>query len=316
MESRNRRRTSARTSEIFAPEGAEGREGGEAGREGAEGSDRAQASGEEAMTLATFPEMYERFLVGPLFRPWAELLVDRVEPGPGDRVLDVACGTGIVARLVRERLGNRVRVVGVDIGPQMLAVARAVSPDIDWREGNALTLPVKAGELFDVVFCHQGLQFIPDRAAAVKEMKRVLDAHGRIAVATWRPLDEAPFLRELHAIAEQRVGTVVDRRYSFGDAAALERLLRDAGFTDVKVDTLSRTIRFDDPSVFVRMNAMALVGMSTASSGMSDEERARVTDAIIQDSAEVQASYTDGRGLAFEIGANLASARMTRGARA
>src|SRR5919109_1378278 len=102
----------------------------------------------------TFSEIYERVLVGPLFRPFAEQLVARVGPDRGDSVIDVACGTGIVARVARERLGPQARIVGVDVAPPMLAVARTVDPTIDWRDGNAVALPVSATEHFTVLTCH------------------------------------------------------------------------------------------------------------------------------------------------------------------
>ena len=131
-----------------------------------------------AMNLSNFPEMYERFLVGPLFQPWADVLLDRVSLAAGDRVLDVACGTGIVARRAKVRLGEAGQVVGVDVSPQMLTIARDVAPDIDWREGNASALPVGATEKFDVVVCQQGLQFFPDKSAASAQMRAVLAPGG------------------------------------------------------------------------------------------------------------------------------------------
>src|SRR4029079_18210016 len=123
-------------------------------------------------TTMTFAEIYERQLVGPLFRPFAEDLIGRLNPGPQDRLIDVACGTGIVARVARERMGGAARIVGVDTSPLMLAVARSVDATIDWREGNALSLPVPDGERFSLLTCHQGLQFFPDKAAAVRAMPR------------------------------------------------------------------------------------------------------------------------------------------------
>src|SRR5262245_55652817 len=102
----------------------------------------------------TFTEIYERVLVGPLFRPFAEQLVARVVLNQGDSVIDVACGTGIVARVARERLGPDARIVGVDVAPAMLAVARRVDPTIDWREGNAASLSGIVGEHFTVLTCH------------------------------------------------------------------------------------------------------------------------------------------------------------------
>lgn len=257
----------------------------------------------------TLPEMYERWLVASLFRPFAEALLDRVGLRSGEHVLDVACGTGIVARLARGRAGAGARIVGVDLSPQMLAVARNVAPDIDWREGNATELPVAAGETFDVVLCQQGLQFFPDRPAAARAMHRVLAPSGRLGVATWRPLDDVPFFAALHRIAERHVGPVVDQRHAFGIAGDLERLLGEAGFHDVRVETVTRTVRFPEPAVFLQLNAMAIVGMSAAAKTMDDAERARTIALVANDSADVLPDYRDGSELAFALATNVATAR-------
>ena len=268
-----------------------------------------------AMNQASFPEMYERWLVGPLFRPWAELTLDEVQLSAGDRVLDIACGTGIVARLAKERLNNSGRVVGVDLSADMLAVAKTVAPEIDWRVGNAGSLPLKEGEQFDVVVCHQGLQFFPDKAQALVQMRHALADDGRLAVATWRSDDDIPFFRELRRIAERYLGPITDQRYSLGDAAELEGLLRDAGFHDPEVKTIGLTIRFNDGERFLRLNTMAFVGMSTAGKAMTDDERERVIDAIVGESVPVLRQYNDESDLVFELSTNLATVRTHFAAR-
>ena len=228
----------------------------------------------------TFTEIYERVLVGPLFRPFAEQLVTRVAPNRGDSVIDVACGTGIVARVARERLGPDARIVGVDVAPAMLAVARTVDPTIDWREGNAVALPVSADEHFTVLTCHQGLQFMPDKPAAIREMRRVLSPGGRVAIATWRSLEDTPRVLELNAVAERHVGRIVDSRHSFGDGNALKSLLIDAGFSDVKVETLAHDVHFADGALFARLNAMAVIGMSEKGKAMNETERGELAGRI------------------------------------
>jgi ubiquinone/menaquinone biosynthesis C-methylase UbiE len=262
-----------------------------------------------AMSQASFPAMYERLLVGPLFRPWAELTLDAIALSPGDRFLDIACGTGIIARVAKERLGEAIGVVGIDISPDMLAVARSVAPGIDWREGNAATLPLREGEQFDVVVCQQGLQFFPDKPGAAAQMRRALAKGGELAVTTWRSDDEILFLRELRRVAERRLGAIADQRHSFGETATLEALLRGAGFHEVGARTISRTVRFADGAVFLRMNAMALVGMSAAGKTMDDQARKRVAEAIVSESLPVLSRYSDGSGLAFALSSNLATAK-------
>ena len=268
-----------------------------------------QAGGEQRLfSQPSFPEIYEQALVGPLFQPWVQPLLEDVELRSGDRVLDIACGTGIVARIAKERLGSTGTVVGVDLNPQMLAVARRVAPTIDWREGDAGALPLRDGEDFDVVLCQQGFQFFPDRAAGARQMHRALVKGGRLGVSTWRPDEESPVLRELRAIAERHVGPIADRRHSLGDPGPLEAVLRETGFREVRSKHFSRTIRFHDGSVFVRLNAMALVNMSTQASTFDDEGRERIIDVIVSDSAEFIRSHTDDAGFAYEIGTNVVRA--------
>jgi len=261
-----------------------------------------------AMNQSTFPQMYERELVGCLFRPWAELTLDEVGLSSGDRILDVACGTGIVARTALNRLGSGRGIVGIDISADMLAVASAVAPEIDWREGNAADLPLGPDEGFDVVICQQGLQFVADPTSAVGELRRALAPGGRLAVSTWRSDEEMPFLRELRRIAEHHVGPVADKRYALGDGAKLETLLLAAGFDDVASSTRSRTVRFEDGAIFVRMNAIALVGMSREGMAMAEGDRQQVLETIVENSIGLLERTAESRFLAIDFASNLATA--------
>jgi len=257
----------------------------------------------------TFPEIYERVLVAPLFRPFAEELVTRLQPSSGDSLIDIACGTGIAARIGREKLGPSARIVAVDAAPPMLAVARSVDPTIDWREGNAALLPVGEGERFSILTCHQGLQFFPDKAAAVREMRRVMAPGGRVAVATWLSLDETPVIRALNEIAEQHVGTIVDSRHSFANAAALEQLLTEHGFRDVHVERFSHDVQFADGGLFARLNAMAVIGMSEKGKGLSPSERLEVAGRIAADSQGIVERCTRNGAFVCPLATNLAIAR-------
>ncbi|HEX6966413.1 MAG TPA: methyltransferase domain-containing protein [Gemmatimonadaceae bacterium] len=268
-----------------------------------------------SMARGNFPELYERLLVEPLFRPWGNALLDRVSLdreslAPASRVLDVACGTGIIARLARERLGDQAHIVAIDRSPAMLAVARAVEPAIDWREGDAAEPPVQNDERFDVIVCHQGLQFFPDKMAAMRAMRRVLAPGGRVGIGVWRSLEENGLFYDLGMVAERYLGPIDDARHSFADADALAQLLVDAGFTDVHVDRVSRETRFAlDPAVLARLNAMAVIGMTATGKAMADAERAEMVDTIVSASLPEVARYGRGGVLAFRTSANIAVAR-------
>ncbi|HET7714822.1 MAG TPA: methyltransferase domain-containing protein [Bauldia sp.] len=262
-----------------------------------------------AMSQTSFPELYERYLVNSLFRPWAELTFEELKPSSTDRILDVACGTGIVARVARERLGEGASIVGVDISAEMLGVARRVAPSIDWREGNVTDLPLRDDERFDVVVCQQGLQFFPDKPAAAAQMRRALETGGTLAILTWRPDDEVPFFSDLRKVAERHLGPITDLRHSFGSDAPLRALLEAAGLKDVVISTVSKTIRFDDGVALLRLNTMALVGMSAAGKALSEDDRKRVIETIAKESAPILQRYTDGAKTAFDLSTNLATGR-------
>jgi ubiquinone/menaquinone biosynthesis C-methylase UbiE len=251
---------------------------------------------------------YEQHLVGPLFRPWAALLIQHTGISRGDTVLDVACGTGIVARLAAERSGGWRQVTGVDQSRGMLAVARQVEPEIDWREGSAGNLPLREGERFDIVLCHQALQFFPDRGAAVHQMHRALKPDGRLGIASWSPVTEG-LLHDLHVIAERRLGALVDRRHAFGEEQPMKELLENAGFRQVQVETRSLRVTFPDPARFLQLNARALVGMSSRTASLSEASKGVLMAELVKDSAEAARVHTTEDGLTFSIGSVLATAR-------
>jgi ubiquinone/menaquinone biosynthesis C-methylase UbiE len=140
------------------------------------------------------PENYEKYFVPSIGRPLASDLMDTASLQPGERVLDVACGTGIIARLAAERVGSTGSVAGLDLNPGMLEVARSVAPagySIEWHQSSAESMPLD-DEQYDVVLCQLGLQFMEDKPAAVREMYRVLTRGGRLALSVGGPTPE-PF---------------------------------------------------------------------------------------------------------------------------
>jgi len=196
---------------------------------------------------------YDEILVPRLFDPWAELLLGQVNLQSGQAVLDVACGPGTVTRRAAHRVGRSGRVTGCDLSPAMLDLARsrisiAASAPIDYLGCPADSLGV-ADDAFDVVTCQQGLQFFPDRPAALAEMRRALHPDGRLALSVWCAIQDCPPFAALADALNRVLGTEIANAYEagpwgFSDADTLARLVNDSGFTNVIVR------RFELPLVF------------------------------------------------------------------
>lgn len=208
--------------------------------------------------MSDLAEVYQRFFVPGVFLPCARLLLAEARPRPGERALDLACGTGVVARLLAPALGPSGHVVALDLRPGMLAVARALPASgapIVWQLGDAQALPTADARL-DLVICQQGLQFFADRAAALREAHRGLAPGGRVVVATWCGLTQHPVqaalieaeVRQLAALGLDTGDAAV--AFSLGDGGELARLLSAAGFHDVAVSVATIEARFPNPERF------------------------------------------------------------------
>jgi ubiquinone/menaquinone biosynthesis C-methylase UbiE len=193
------------------------------------------------------PKAYDEFLVPRLFEPWAKLLLDETELQLGQRVLDIATGPGTVARLAAMRVGSQGRVVATDIAQPMLDIAKSKmqppsSAPIEYLRSPAAPLGAATGE-FDAVLCQQGLQFFPDRAAALLEMRRVLKPSGRAAIAVWAELERnqiyAAFHAALLATAPSELAQLITAPFSWPSGAALKVAAEDAGFREVRLVTRS-----------------------------------------------------------------------------
>lgn len=258
---------------------------------------------ETAARTSGFPETYERLLVPAIFAPWAEELLERTRPiGAADRILDLGCGTGIVARLLRARLGGGARITGVDINAEMIALARTLAPDLDWREGNAQALPF-ADASFELCTCQQMLQFVPDRAAALREIRRVLVPGGRLVAATWRPRHEQPLHDLLGRIAEARLGVANEKRFSLASEDVLCALFEEAGFSDVRIQVVTRTERY--AQFPFRLNALAA---NFDLSGLAPEDREARLAAIEAESERATRDFVVDGAIAAPARANFITA--------
>jgi ubiquinone/menaquinone biosynthesis C-methylase UbiE len=199
----------------------------------------------------TSAELYQRYLVPAVTLRWARDLVERIRLQQGDRVLDVACGTGAVARLAASAVGEGGRVAALDVNRGMLAVGSSLPPPdgaaIEWCEGSADALPSGDGE-FDVVLCQLGLQFFPDRLAALREMRRVQAPGGRLGASVYTAIDRNPAAHALAEAVDRHLGDGASRakrsEHSLADSAELRDLLEAAGFAGVRIETVTRTMRF------------------------------------------------------------------------
>lgn len=195
-------------------------------------------------------EFYDEFFVPALFAEWGPRLADAAGIGEGMRVLDVACGTGLLALAAADVVGHMGAVVGVDLNPGMLAVARRKRSDVAWHECAAEALPFES-QSFDVVVSQFGLTFFADRRRSLEEMWRVLRPGGRLAVAVWGSLDEAPGYAAATSLMSRLFGDAVAdllrSPYSLGDREELRSLLAAAGIREARVKLAPGVARF--PSI-------------------------------------------------------------------
>jgi len=198
---------------------------------------------------------YERYFVPAIGAPLAADLVRAAALSPGHRVLDVACGTGIVARLASQQTDAIGTIAGLDVNPGMVAVAHSSTPSdvaIKWYEASANEMPLP-DESFDVVLCQMGLQFMPDKRAALKEIWRVLAPGGRLILnvpgPTPRPLAIMEEALESHIGAE--AAGFVKQVFSLNDIEEIENLMNTAGFFDVSVRSEMKSLQLPVPEEFL-----------------------------------------------------------------
>ena len=192
-------------------------------------------------------EVYEAEFVPALFRPFSTVVADAAGIALGQRVLDVACGTGVLARTVAARVGASGAVIGLDANPEMLAVARRLDERVEWLHGCAEALPLPDASV-DAVVSQFGLMFFDDRVAALREMHRVLRPAGRLAVAVCDAVERSPGYGALAGLLQtlfgDRVAAAFRAPFAIGDAALLARLAQQAGLPRAEVLSRSATVRF------------------------------------------------------------------------
>lgn len=225
---------------------------------------------------------------------------------PDQRVLDVACGTGVLAREARSRIGPTGYVVGLDPNPGMLAVAKGLGPAVDWREGSAESIPF-SDRSFDAVVSQFGLMFFTDRDQALREMLRVLNPEGRLVVLVWDALDSIPAYAAEVALLERHGSTpaadALRAPFVLGDREHLARMFKDAGANSVTIATHQGIAQF--PSIRVMVEADLRGWLPVMGVSLTEDQISR----ILQEAEDVLNAYVtaDGR-VTFETQAHLVTA--------
>jgi ubiquinone/menaquinone biosynthesis C-methylase UbiE len=250
---------------------------------------------------------YDTHIVDVFLQDYSRRLVEVAAIKPGDRVLDVACGTGVVTRLAANKIGSAGQVVGFDLNAGMLARARAfgdTAAAIEWRLGNATEMPF-ADATFDCVVCQHGLQFIPNKAAAASEMHRVLADRGRIVISVWRSIEHCPWQAAIADAVERNMGSEhaakIRSAFSFGDADQLRQVIVAAGFQDVEIRIERETIRHAAMAEYVP-GYISATPIAAAVAGLNQEAQAK----IATDVRDALAVYRVGDSLAAPIEAHVA----------
>jgi SAM-dependent methyltransferase len=259
-------------------------------------------------------EIYERYLGPAIAEPFTRLLLKRAAPRRGQRVLDLACGTGVVARHVAPLVGVEGKVVAVDISSAMLAVGRAlpapVGTEIAWRQGDAIALDLPDGA-FDLVLCQQGLQFFSDRLSALSEMRRVLARDGRVVLSVWRSLEHHPVYEALFRAIARRFGlslSALDVSFSLGDAEELRTLLVDAGFRRSEIEVCALDVRVPAPARFVQITVQGATTSIPAFMKLRPAERSAIIETTSRELASLIDRYSRDRMLEFQMSTHISTA--------
>lgn len=250
---------------------------------------------------------YEGLFVPALFGQWATKVADAAQIQPGQRVLDVACGTGILAREVALRTGSNGRVAGIDPSPGMLTVAQQLAPAIEWREGVAESLPFPE-QSFDAVVSQFGLMFFTDQRQALREMMRVLAPGGRLVIAVWDSLDSIPAYAAEVALLEQTAGQqaadALRAPFVLGSREVLATLFAEAGVTSAEITTHHGAAKF--PNIQTMVEADLRGWLPVMGVNLAEDEIGR----ILQEAELALSSYAtvDSR-VTFHLSAHLVMAK-------
>jgi len=253
--------------------------------------------------------LYERVVARHILGPWAASLVEAGSVAEGDRVLDLACGTGVVTRIAAQRAGPRGRVTGVDLNAGMIAVARSLprpeGAPIEWLEGSALAIPL-ADSSVGVALCQQGFQFFPDKPLAMREMRRVLERGGRLALSVWGGVGiyNGAVGEALARFVDQAIAARFCASSNVPPREALERFATAAGFAEVSVRISRMNIHLPRLDRFV-LDHLAGTPVAEALVAIDDEARRNIGATV----AQALRRFDDGDGVTYPEEIHVLTAR-------
>jgi ubiquinone/menaquinone biosynthesis C-methylase UbiE len=255
-------------------------------------------------------QRYERVVARHILGPWAPSLVEASHLAPGERVLDLACGTGVVARVAAQRAAPHGRVWGIDLNPGMISTARSLpAPDgvpIEWLEGSALAIPMPDASV-DVVLCQQGLQFFPDRALALREMRRVLAHGGRLALSVWSSV--GLYNTAVGKALAEFVGSDTASRFLASRKAPgkdeVEQFAVAAGFSDVNVRISRMDIHLPRLDGFA-LEHLAATPVAESIAALEPEVRKNIGASVMQELRR----FGDGDGVTYPEETHLMTASV------
>ena len=244
-------------------------------------------------------ELYEDVLVPTVFKPWGADLVELADLRQGERVLDVACGTGVVARLAAQQVGATGEVTGLDLNAGMLRVARSLpappGAPVTWVEGSALAMPLPDAS-FAVVLCQQGFQFFPDQPAGLQELKRVLVPGGRVLLSIWE--GETPYTRAMSAAVERHAGpeaaNTLRKSRACPDPETVRHLMVQTGFRSAQIRARTLTRRLPEIASFV-LRHLAATPVANTIASLSEGARATLAEEV----RRALQAYRDGDGVTY-----------------
>ena len=251
-------------------------------------------------------EIYDVQFVPALFAQWGPVVIDAAEVRKNDRVLDVACGTGALTLAAAERVGREGSVLGLDANPDMLAVARRKTTQIEWMEGKAEALPLP-DDSFDAVVSQFGVMFFDDKPQALREMMRVLRPGGMLAVAVCDTVEQSPgydaFARLLDRLFGSEVGNAFRAPFALGDPEQLQAICREAGIAGAQVTRHHRNVRFESIDALVSTERACVW---TLGGVLDDEQFAQLLN---ESRTALEPFVTSGRAIQFDMPSLITTAR-------